>query len=118
MRLAGLAGSASCVFVLGHFMAVGDAAALPALPAAVWFNGGLMAVVSTTLPIYWLALAIGRMGAAQAAAVGNLGPVLTVFASWLLLGEPVSPYQLGGLALVIFGVSRLKPAPKCSPDRS
>lgn len=111
MRLAGLAGSASCAFVLGHFVAAGDPAALPALPPAVWLNAGLMALVSTALPIYWLALAIGRMGAPQAAAVGNLGPVLTVFASWLLLGEPLSLYQLGGLALVILGVARLKPAP-------
>ncbi|MDT1883286.1 EamA family transporter, partial [Acinetobacter baumannii] len=44
-----------------------------------------------------------------------LGPVLTVFASWLLLGEPLSVYQLGGLALVILGVSRLKPT--SSPAR-
>ena len=110
MRLAGLAGSASCVFVLGHYLAAGDPASLPDLPPAVWLNGGLMAVVSTALPIYWLALGIQRMGTAQAAAVGNLGPVLTVFASWLLLGEPLSLYQLGGLALVILGVSRLKSA--------
>lgn len=109
MRLAGLAGSASCVFVLGHYLAAGDPASLRDLPAAVWLNGGLMAVVSTALPIYWLALGIQRMGTAQAAAVGNLGPVLTVFASWLLLDEPLSLYQLGGLALVILGVSRLKP---------
>ena len=109
MRLAGLAGSASCVFVLGHYLLAGDPASLRELPPAVWLNGGLMAVVSTALPIYWLALGIDRMGTAQAAAVGNLGPVLTVFASWLLLGEPLSVYQLGGLALVILGVSRLKP---------
>ena len=109
MRLAGLAGSASCVFVLGHYLVAGDRACLPDLPPAVWLNGALMAVVSTALPIYWLALGIQRMGTAQAAAVGNLGPVLTVFASWLLLGEPLSVYQLGGLALVILGVSRLKP---------
>lgn len=109
MRLAGLAGSASCVFVLVHYALAGDPAGLTALPAAVWLNGGLMAVVSTALPIYWLALAIARMGAAQTAAMGNLGPVLTVFASWLLLGEPLSVFQLGGLALVILGVSRLKP---------
>ena len=108
MRLAGLAGSASCVFVLGHYLVAGDPSSLPDLPSAVWLNGGLMAVVSTALPIYWLALGIDRMGTAQAAAVGNLGPVLTVFASWLLLGEPLSVYQLGGLALVILGVSRLK----------
>jgi len=61
------------------------------------------------VPIYWLSLAIARLGASRTAAIGNLGPVLTVFASWLLLGEPLSVFQLGGLALVILGVARLKP---------
>ncbi|MDN4039360.1 DMT family transporter [Massilia sp. YIM B02443] len=119
MRLAGLAGSASCVLVLAHFLALGEPAALPALPPSVWLYGALMALVSTVLPIYWTALAISRLGAAQTAAFGNLGPVLTVFASWLLLGEPLSVWQLGGLALVLFGVMRLKPAPRRpAPDRT
>ena len=109
MRMAGLAGSASCFFVLLHYALAGNLAALATLPPAVWLNGALMAVVSTVVPIYWLSLAIARLGASQTAALGNLGPVLTVFASWLLLGEPLSVFQLGGLALVILGVSRLKP---------
>ncbi|MNF01094.1 EamA-like transporter family protein [compost metagenome] len=66
-------------------------------------------MVSTVLPIYWVALAIQRMGATHTAAVGNLGPVLTVLASWAVLSEEVSLYQIAGLALVLFGVSRLKP---------
>jgi multidrug transporter EmrE-like cation transporter len=45
-----------------------------------------------------------------------------VFASWLLLGEPLSVFQLGGLALVILGVSRLKPkalpALTATPERA
>lgn len=109
MRLAGLAGSASCALVLAHFLLFGDWQALPGLPVAVWSNGALMAVFSTVLPVYWLALAIQRLGAGQAAAVGTLGPVLTVFAAWLLLGEPLSLLQLMGLALVMFGVTRLRP---------
>jgi multidrug transporter EmrE-like cation transporter len=64
------------------------------------------------LPIWWLSLAIQRMGAGPAAAIGTLGPVLTVFAAWLLLGESLSPLQLAGLALVMFGVTRLKPKAK------
>lgn len=109
MRLAGLAGSASCVLVLAHFLLLGHPAVLPQLPLGVWANGALMALLSTALPIYWMALAIQRMGAAQAAAVGSLGPVLTVFASWTLLSEPLSYFQLGGLGLVMLGVARLKP---------
>lgn len=111
MRLAGLAGAASSVFVLLHAALAGAPGALLALPASVWLYAGLMAVISTVLPVYWMALAIHRLGAAQAAAIGNLGPVLTVFAAWALLGEAVSLYQAFGLALVLFGVSRLKAAP-------
>lgn len=109
MRLAGLAGSASCVLVLAHFILFGQPQSLPALPSAVWANAALMAVLSTVLPVWWLALAIQRMGAGPAAAIGTLGPVLTVLAAWLLLGEGLSAFQLAGLALVMYGVMRLKP---------
>ncbi|GHD58315.1 DMT family transporter [Jeongeupia chitinilytica] len=117
MRLAGLAGSASSVLVLAHFLLRGHPLQLFDLPPAVWLYAALMALVSTVLPVYWMAQAIERMGAAQAAAIGNLGPVLTLFASWGLLGETLSVYQIAGLALVLFGVSRLKPERSAS-DRS
>lgn len=110
MRLTGLAGAASSVLVLAHYGMAGEPSALASLPSGVWINAGLMAVLSTALPVYWMALAIQRMGAAQAAAFGSLGPVLTVMAGWALLGEALSAYQLGGLALVMLGVARLKPA--------
>ena len=43
---------------------------------------------------------------AEAAGV-DLGPVLTLFAAWVLLGEAITLYQIAGLALVLLGVSRL-----------
>lgn len=110
MRLTGLAGGASSVLVLAHYLVAGTPSALSSLPAGVWVHAGLMAVLSTALPIYWMALAIQRMGAAQAAAFGSLGPVLTVVASCALLGEALSAYQVAGLALVMLGVARLKPS--------
>lgn len=109
MRLAGLAGTASSLMVLGHYALTGDFSQLGQLPAAVWLYAVLMAVFSTVLPIYWVSLAIQRMGPTQTAAVGNLGPVLTVLASWALLSEEISTWQIAGLALVLLGVSRLKP---------
>lgn len=108
-RLAGLAGSASSLLVLTHFFLFGEPQSLAGLPAAVWLDAALMAVLSTVLPVWWLSLAIQRMGAGQAAAIGTLGPVMTVFAAWVLLGESLSVLQLAGLALVMFGVMRLKP---------
>lgn len=110
MRLAGLCGTASSLMVLAHYLLVADTAQLWQLPPAVWTHTAMMAVFSTVLPIYWVALAIQRMGVTQTAAVGNLGPMLTVLASWAILGESISAYQIAGLALVLFGVSRLKPA--------
>ncbi|MGY3019192.1 drug/metabolite transporter (DMT)-like permease [Pseudomonas sp. TE6283] len=112
MRLAGLCGSASSLMVLAHYLLVADVAPLLQQPSAVWLNAALMALFSTVLPIYWVALAIQRMGPTHTAAVGNLGPVLTMLASWLILSEAVSLYQVAGLVLVLFGVSRLKPAKK------
>lgn len=106
--LAGLAGAVSSLQVLVHSGIAGSIGELWHLPASVWAYCAAMAVFSTVLPIYWLSIAIQRMGTAQAAAVGNLGPVLTIFASWLVLGEALSVAQLAGLGLVLFGVSRLK----------
>lgn len=110
MRLAGLAGGASALMVLAHYAVTGDTAQLADLSGDIWLYAALMAVLSTALPIYWMALAVQRMGAAHTAAIGNLGPVLTIFASWLVLSESISLYQVVGLALVLFGVARLKPA--------
>ena len=112
MRLAGLCGTASSLMVLAHYLSVAEVAPLFELPGAVWGNAALMALFSTVLPIYWVALAIQRLGPTHTAAVGNLGPVLTVLASWAILGEVISLYQVIGLAVVLFAVSRLKPAKK------
>ncbi|MFJ9989953.1 DMT family transporter [Pseudomonas putida] len=110
MRMAGLCGSASSLMVLAHYLLVADITQLAQLPAAVWANAAMMALFSTVLPIYWVALAIQRLGPTHTAAVGNLGPVLTMLASWAILSEAISGYQIAGLVLVLLGVSRLKPA--------
>ncbi|WP_323113797.1 DMT family transporter [Pseudomonas guariconensis] len=112
MRLAGLCGIASSLMVLAHYLLVADIGQLWQQPLTIWMHAGLMAVFSTVLPIYWVALAIQRLGPTHTAAVGNLGPVLTMLASWAILSEQVSGYQLLGLALVLYGVTRLKPAKK------
>ncbi len=110
MRLTGLTGAASSLMVLAHWLLRGEPHQLLALPAQVWLDAALMALLSTVLPIWALAQAIRRMGAGEAAAIGSLGPVLTVAAAWWLLGEQLSLVQLAGLALVMFGVTRLSPA--------
>ena len=108
LRLTGLAGVASCLWVLAHCALFGAPQKILAMPAGVWLNAALMALLSTVLPIWWLAQAIQRLGPGQAATAGSIGPVLTMLAAWLLLGESVSALQLGGMVLVMFGVARIK----------
>lgn len=64
-----------------------------------------MAVVSTVLPVFMQSAAIRAMGAGPASLVGMVGPLATLFFGWLLLGEPLSLWQLGGASLVIAGVA-------------
>lgn len=108
LRLTGLAGVASALWVLIHWALFGQPGTLMAQPAGVWWNALLMALLSTVLPIWWLAQAIQRLGPGPAATAGSIGPVLTLAAAWLLLGEPVSPLQLAGMVLVMIGVARIR----------
>ena len=39
-----------------------------------------------------------------ASLAGNVGPVATIVFGYLLLGEPIGGWQLGGTALVLLGV--------------
>lgn len=89
--------------VLLQFIVMRPLAALD-LPWQVYGLAAAMAVFSTVLPIFALALAIRRLGSDQTALIGSIGPVATLFFGWWLLGEPISVLQLAGAALVLAGV--------------
>lgn len=103
-RLAGIAGGAASLWVIAHFSLTHSYAALAQLPAAVWGWSAAMAIVSTVLPIWLAARAVERLGAGHTAAIGALGPALTIVFGWIILGEAFSLMQLAGMALVIGGV--------------
>jgi drug/metabolite transporter (DMT)-like permease len=46
-------------------------------------------------------IAINRIGSPLVAQAGILGPVSTLFMGWIVLSEPVSWIQIGGMSLVI-----------------
>ena len=102
-RMSAFASIFACLFVLGHFAATHPLAAL-VVPQRVYFDGLGLALLSTVLPIWLQAEAIRRIGAGTAALVGTLGPVITIFLGWWILGEAMSPSQLAGAGLVIAGV--------------
>lgn len=94
----------SCVGVLIHFLLVGEASQLWSQPAPVYLHAGIMAVVSTVLPVIVMSEGIRRIGPSHASMLGTVGPVATIVFGATLLGEPITAIQLIGAALVMAGV--------------
>jgi drug/metabolite transporter (DMT)-like permease len=86
-----------------------DALVLP-WTAYAWFV--VLAIVHTVLPVFMTAEALKRIGATQVAIIGAVGPVTTMGADWMVLGERLAPLQIAGAVLVLAGVLlvTLKPA--------
>jgi len=74
------------------------------LPAAVWLYAIVLATFSTVLPLFLQAEALKRIGAAEFALIGALGPVSVAITSAIGLDEPFTAVQALGGALVIIGV--------------
>ena len=94
----------STVATFAHYAATEPLAILLQQPWPVYGWALAMALFSTVLPVFMQSAAIRRMGAGKAAVIGTVGPLLTIFLSWLILGEPGSIWQLIGAALVLAGV--------------
>jgi drug/metabolite transporter (DMT)-like permease len=73
-------------------------------PLPIYAYGAGMALFSTVLPVFWQSAAIRHIGSAKAAMIGTLGPILTIFFGWWLLGESISLAQMAGAILVLAGV--------------
>ena len=86
-----------------HFFATQPLTAL-VQPLPVYFCGAAMALFSTVLPVFMQSAAIRRIGSSRAVLLGTIGPTLTIFFGWWLLGEPVSLAQITGTGLVLLGV--------------
>jgi drug/metabolite transporter (DMT)-like permease len=74
------------------------------LPPAVWLYVIVLATFSTVLPLFLQAEALKRIGAAEFALIGALGPVSVAITSAIGLDEPFTAVQALGGALVIIGV--------------
>ena len=115
MRLTAYASTFASLFCLGHFLIARPLSAL-IVPPAVYLDGLALAVFSTVLPIWLQAESIRRVGASTAALVGTLGPVLTIFFAWAILGEHLSSWQIAGTVLVVAGVLQASRKPAAQTD--
>ena len=79
------------------------------------FSNELMAIVllltfaATVIPSFMISEAVKRIGAANAALTGTVGPIMTSIMAVILLDEIFTVYHGLGMILVILGVSHLKP---------
>ena len=79
------------------------------------FSNELMAIIllltfaATVVPSFMISEAVKRIGSANAALTGTVGPIMTSIMAVILLGEIFTLYHGLGMVLVILGVSRLKP---------
>ncbi len=69
----------------------------------------LLTFAATVVPSFMISEAVSRIGAANAALTGTVGPIMTSIMAVALLGEIFTLYHGLGMVLVILGVSRLKP---------
>lgn len=74
------------------------------LPASGWLTLLAMAIFSTIVGILGIFAALPYIGPSNAAIISSAEPVLTILMSISLLGEKITPPQLGGGLLILSGI--------------
>ena len=67
-----------------------------------------MAFFCSVVPFLAITEGIRRVGASRSALISTVGPVATLVLAALLLGERLTPTQLGGAALVFVAILSLE----------
>ena len=95
--------SFASIGVLLHFFMNSDISLL-SFPPLVYVYSILMAIVSTVVPSYMVVEGIKRIGSDNTAIVGSIGPVSTLVLAYFFLQETISPFQIVGTLMILFGV--------------
>jgi len=74
----------------------------------VYFWIAMIVIFATVVPMMMQYEAMRRIGASRVSLIGLLGPVVTVFLAWLVLGERLDAIQLIGFCIVLSGVILLE----------
>ncbi len=103
-----IAMSGAAMSVLVHFtvqtsLSDGMAAALD-LPARIYWLGLAIALFSTLIPSFLVNIAIDKIGSQATSVLAMVGPVTTIIAAIVLLGEPFGWIDAIGTAVTIFGI--------------
>jgi drug/metabolite transporter (DMT)-like permease len=96
--------SATAVIFVGAALATGRRYLPSEIPAASWPYLGAIGFAGTFLAIQTFYAGSRRIGAAQAALVSTVEPLIIVTLAWFALHETLAPIQLVGAGLIIVGV--------------
>ena len=100
VRLVVYASSASALMSVIQILIYDPAAVFTQVQQIYWLSL-LNASLCTVIPMLLIMIAINRIGSPLVAQAGILGPVSTLFMGWIVLSEPITWIQLGGMGLVI-----------------
>jgi drug/metabolite transporter (DMT)-like permease len=103
-RFTSIAMLVSTVCVVIHCALTEPMQDLWSYPAKVYWYAIAMAVFATVVPSFLISEGIKRIGAANAAVIGGVGPVSTIILAAIFLGETFTFPQLMGTLCVIAGV--------------
>ncbi|GAB2851559.1 DMT family transporter [Pseudoduganella ginsengisoli] len=103
LRLVSYAMCVSSVACIGQFFILRPAHLL-VQPMAVYGLSLVNGIFCTVMPVFMTMMAVQRIGAGTASQAGMIGPVSTLFLGALVLGEPVTNWQLAGTGLVLAGI--------------
>lgn len=74
------------------------------MPPEGFALAGFLALACTLAPSFLMSAGLGRVGAANAAMIGMIGPPITIAAAHLVLGEAVTWRHAVGTVLIVAGV--------------
>lgn len=100
VRLVVYASSASALMSVIQILIYDPAAVFVQVPQIYWLSL-LNASLCTVIPMLLIMIAINRIGSPLVAQAGILGPVSTLFMGWIVLSEPITWMQMGGMSLVM-----------------
>ena len=96
--------SATAVVFVGAALATGRPYLPSEIPPGAWPYLGAIGFAGTFLAIQTFYAGSRRIGAAQAALVSTVEPLIIVTLAWIALHETLAPIQLVGAGLIIVGV--------------
>lgn len=92
--------SVAAVFTLVHYF-IEHGLQLLGHTMNFYLIGLLMAIFCTVLPAYMMNEGIHRIGANRAAIISSAGPVMTLVLAFVVLGEVLTPIQMGGMVMIV-----------------